>query len=86
MKQERTGVSQAPRPHKWPGEAGTKSSSGKKQTTDSRKAHASFRRYLLVRTTSKRNIRLQCTPLKLGNAFTRQIFTVCEGESLLLKV
>ena len=24
MKQERTGVSQAPRPHKWPGEAGNK--------------------------------------------------------------
>ena len=75
-----------PAPTNGRGRLETKSCSRKKQTTDSRKAHASFRWYLHVRTTSKRSIRLQCTPLKLGNAFPRQIFTVCEGESLLLKV
>lgn len=75
-----------PAPTNGRGRLETQSSSRKKQTTDSRKAHASFRWYLHVRTTSKRTIRLQCTPLKLGNAFPQQIFTVCEGESLLLKV
>ena len=75
-----------PAPTNGRGRLETKSSSRKKQKTDSRKAHASFRWYLHVRNTSTRSIRLRCAPLKLGNAFPRQIFTVCEGESLLLKV
>ena len=86
MKQERTGVSQVPRPHKWPGESGN-TVFFPEETNNRFKESTCF--LPLVPACAyhiEAYLRLQCTPLKLENAFPRQIFTVCEGESLLLKV